>query len=506
MIKKALITKPHYWLSLIFLGIGIAGVFHHELWLDESHHWLLARDSNSLTHLIQNTRYEGHPLLWSLLLFVITRFTTDPIWMQFFHVGIAALAVFVFLRKSPFPIVFKILFILGYFVLYEYTLISRNYALCMLFLFLICGLYPAREKSAFKIHFLLVLLALSHALGVVIAAAFFLMLWYENFMKYRLKIPKKLWAFGLVFSIGIFWSISQILPPSDTIFFDRIEDVSLFKRASSSLIAFAKGLIFIPDFRTLNFWNSYLITALSKTLGGIIAISCLLLPYFLFKKNKNILLYIYAGIFGGSLFFFVTQLVGARYHGMLYLLFITALWAFQYQNGQTKVLFGTEKRGNLKRNLVYGVLIIQLITGVIVYSLDWKLPFTNSKQVVDFLKKEGLSERVVATKACDGTAISAYLERPIYFTSSQKYESFCVWGRPESKLFSSKAETISALENLVSANDESVIFISYQAFFGSEKTAKPQRLNERIGCKLLKKFETSIVRKGSYYVYEISSL
>lgn len=34
-------------LTLVYFVISLIGIQHHELWLDESHHWLLARDSGS---------------------------------------------------------------------------------------------------------------------------------------------------------------------------------------------------------------------------------------------------------------------------------------------------------------------------------------------------------------------------------------------------------------------------------------------------------------------------
>ena len=50
----------------------------HEMWRDELQAWLLARDSISITELFQNLKYEGHPGLWHLLLYPLTRISTIP--------------------------------------------------------------------------------------------------------------------------------------------------------------------------------------------------------------------------------------------------------------------------------------------------------------------------------------------------------------------------------------------------------------------------------------------
>src|SRR6185369_17729739 len=81
----------------LFALLGIAGVTHHELWLDEAHHWMLAAYSGSLRELLSNARYDGHPPLWHVLLFVLGRFTTAPLAMQLLHVAISTAGVLLFL-------------------------------------------------------------------------------------------------------------------------------------------------------------------------------------------------------------------------------------------------------------------------------------------------------------------------------------------------------------------------------------------------------------------------
>ena len=173
-------TKYLIFLSLLYFAISFVGILHHELWIDEAHHWLLARDSNSLFELFQNTRIEGHPLLWSLMLYGITRFTSDLFWMQFLHILISSSIVFVFLKKAPFDWLFKTLFIFGYFMIFEYNLISRNYSLGILFLFLASAIFKNRELKFSLICLYLAIVCNTHLLFSVIAFALFLTLLAEQ--------------------------------------------------------------------------------------------------------------------------------------------------------------------------------------------------------------------------------------------------------------------------------------------------------------------------------------
>ncbi len=149
-------------LTAIYFAVSLDGILHHELWLDEAHHYLLARDSNSFIELVKNTRYEGHPILWNTLLYGITRFSLNPFWMQFLHILISTSVVFIFLRKAPFNWIFKTLFIFGYFMIFEYNVISRNYILGVLFLFLACSVFEKRKENFILLTVLIVVCIMSY--------------------------------------------------------------------------------------------------------------------------------------------------------------------------------------------------------------------------------------------------------------------------------------------------------------------------------------------------------
>lgn len=152
------------------------------------------RDSRSTLELINNTRYEGHPILWNYLLYLITRFSANPFWMQFFHIVISSFVVFIFLKKAPFNWLFKALFIFGYFMLFEYNLISRNYILGVLFLFLAATQFENRKLKFTLICFYLALACNIHLMFSVIAFALFLLLVLKS-IKTKNFITKCFWEF-----------------------------------------------------------------------------------------------------------------------------------------------------------------------------------------------------------------------------------------------------------------------------------------------------------------------
>lgn len=125
----ALVVLVIYALFLAFL------LLRHEPWRDELQAWLIARDSHNLRELWENTRYEGHPLLWHFLLFLAARIWPHPASFQVLHFLVALTVAALLLFRAPFPFGLRLGLIFSYFFLFEYGAISRNYALTALFIF-----------------------------------------------------------------------------------------------------------------------------------------------------------------------------------------------------------------------------------------------------------------------------------------------------------------------------------------------------------------------------------
>jgi hypothetical protein len=62
------------------------------MWRDELQVWMIARHSHSIAELTSLKKYEGQPDAWYLIVYLITRITHRPIWMQLFHGFVASIA------------------------------------------------------------------------------------------------------------------------------------------------------------------------------------------------------------------------------------------------------------------------------------------------------------------------------------------------------------------------------------------------------------------------------
>lgn len=494
-----------YGITLLFFALAFIGVYHHELWLDEAHHWLLARDSNTFLELIKNTRYEGHPVLWNVILYGITRVTLNPIWMQLLHIVIATASVFVFLKRAPFSIVFKLLFIFGYFILFEYTLVSRNYALGLLFILLACTYFNNSKEKLISIAVFLALAANTHAIFLVLSGCTFLVVFWEKIKNQKLQFSKNTLLGFTIYFIGALLAVIQIIPPEDTGFFDAASTVSFSEKIPKAIFPFLKGVFILQDMRLSSFWNTNLLINSSKLVGGCIGILSLSVPLFLFYKNKTIIAYSYFTICCVGLFFYITQLSAARYFGVLYLMIIVGLWLQAYLKADTsRFKISEEILKKIRNTIIYSILFLQSIAGIYAYTMDVKTPFTAAEKTAQFIAENGYKTNVIASQSCSGTAISAYLEKKVYFTKTNSFESFCPWNHPQLNEKQSKEGIISSLEKVLESTQESVIFVSNHPIFSLQEQEKWETPTAKISCNFLQKFEESIINKGTYYVYKIS--
>ncbi|MDD5543416.1 MAG: hypothetical protein PHX83_09595, partial [Acidobacteriia bacterium] len=125
--------------TLVFGVVCLTAILHHEMWRDELDTFVTARDSSSFSSLMDYARFSGHPGLWFVFVYGISRFARNPAAIQLLNLVFALGAIYVFSCFSPFPRWLKVLFAFGYFPLYEYGVISREYCLGMLLVFLLCA-------------------------------------------------------------------------------------------------------------------------------------------------------------------------------------------------------------------------------------------------------------------------------------------------------------------------------------------------------------------------------
>jgi hypothetical protein len=154
-------------LFFTLIAVDVIRTLRHSMWRDELQVFMLASSSPSLGDLFLKLKHEAHPGLWHTLVWLLTRVTSDPTWMQVMHIALAIAAWAIIYRWSPFSKAEKILILLSYFLFWEYFVISRSYVLLALIGFAFVALRQHRPGQDFIPWLLLGLLANVHVLGAI---------------------------------------------------------------------------------------------------------------------------------------------------------------------------------------------------------------------------------------------------------------------------------------------------------------------------------------------------
>ena len=470
----------------VYVVIVAVGLYNHELWLDESHHFLIGRDSDSLGALYWNMRYDGHPRLWNFLLYFVTHYISPSyIGMQVLHGCIAAAAAWLFLRYAPFTLLQKVLVLSGYYFVFEYSVISRNYALGILLLFAVCILLRHPRKNILYIGALLFVMSNTHLFFAFAALGVYFYMAME--VGRREWLRGRFLLFTVLFAAGFILVIIQTqTPPDDNYNQLRPEEWLTGQHLSFTAFSLIRGWLPIPQVRGGHFWNSYWINPqhIGGWLRNALFVFFLVYPAFVLRKGPKALVFYYTALVFLLAFFDVTQQAGSRLFGMAYIYFLAASWMADAGMGR----------------VMYAVLILHIGIGVIALEQDLTRPFSQSRNTVEYLKGHHLADSTIVVDGYEcGPMISAYLGRKVYSITQGAEYSYLNWTIPDwPSPRPSLSQEITRSPYLQSL-DRYTLVSSRQL-----DTATVQVGDKKFRIKAIKEFLNSI-RKEDYYVYQVSA-
>jgi hypothetical protein len=495
-------------LTVVFLSAGLISILHHEMWRDEMQAWLIARDSSSIGELFENLRYEGHPALWHLGLYALSRFTRDPTAIQFFHLALAAATTYTFARFSPFTRVQKILFAFGYFPFYEYAVISRNYALGILCIFSFCALFPTRSKGYIPLAVALFFLANTSVYGLMVAVVMGFTLMLDRLLEKGTVSPREGGRLDLVTSLGIFATgiaiaVIQINQSANSQLHSGLLTTLDGERLVATLTAVWRSYVPIPNVFTLHFWNTnILMSGPLKLPGEVCAVLslALVLAALLLLSRRPVALGLYlAGTVGLLTFTYVTDLgllaIGSlRHHGHLFVLFLASLWIGAYYpdsrwpDGFMRRL--TDVFRHYEGRFVVAMLSVHLVAATVAVAADLVQPFSASKDVSRFIENQQLEALpIVGSRDSAASPVAGFLDRKIYYPESSRFGSFVVWNRERRRV--DPRQLLRHVRHLLSIEPEVLLVLNYELDIRAPDLSVVELSN----------FNHSIVADEHYHLY-----
>lgn len=475
---------------VVVLGVV---VFNHEMWRDELQAWMIVRDSPTLAAMFANLSVEGHPSLWYLLLFPITRLTKDPLSMQMLNLVLAAAAVFVFVRFSPFTRLQKLLFAFSYYPLYEYGAISRNYAVGLLLAFAFCAMYPKRDRILIPIAAVLFLLADSSAYGFIIAACL------AFFLAFSLISDKKpvsrgtLAAAAAIVLLGVGLSAYQMMPKGGETGL-RVMLPLNFDTARSTVATFAASFALFPDIshqwfyiqkpQIVNVWQSILAIPLFLYIASVLS-----------PKKRVMLLFIGAILAMLAFRTFGYFTFALRHHGHMFVMFIVCMWLANYQEGKPAGSSFIQKLSGSGAKFLTAVLVIQLIGGIAAAQRDIRQVYSPAKTAAQVIKANGLEDvPIVGGPEFSVSAVSGYLNKEIYYIGSNRTGTFVVWSKGLTPVIDEEDVT-ATLDRLESEKKQRMLLV-----LGFDMGREPMEF-PAYTITLLGRSPTGMVKDETYWAY-----
>jgi len=425
-------------ITIIFLFLSIILIIHHELWFDEVRAWVIGASSNSLKEFVNYMRdSEGHPYTWSALLYFIYHFVTNKVEIiKILHLIISVSSCFLFLKFAPFNKIVKTIFVFGYFPFYEYSIISRNYALGILLIFIFCILYKEKYKNIIPLAITLFLIGQANIFSFVISIVLFLMLVSDSIID-RKEIFNTKFKFSFSFlillflgsAVFLFWQLgSQAIqgstwgPSLSTLFNKSSSEVTQSIYSASSCIISA--ILPLPEIK-INFWGSNFILSeilnFNKTAIILLALILLILPILSIRKRK-ILFYI-LGIILILLIPIFIPMGKLRHYGHVFIFIIAILWISENEKRDEYLLDKEKFLKTFLNTFLITILLVSLSGSFIAFYMDFRYPFSVQKQVSQYIKNNfNLEDTIIAGyKDVDSTVVASYLNQKIYYPQTDEY-------------------------------------------------------------------------------------
>lgn len=448
-------------LSVVYLLTLLPRIFAHVMWRDEWQAWLLAVDgSPTFGELVHRLGYEGHPMAWHILLWLSGSIWPDANAMKGIHALIATGTVFLVAAFAPGNRLTRLLICLGYFLVFEYAVISRNYGLGVLLLIGFAAIRTVRPSAMVGPAILLSMACQANVYAVIIVLALSMWTLQDWINRCRPAPQRFLVAAGIVMA-GVCIAGWQLIGSPDREFSVAEFNPSL-NRWMATVQGFWSTFVPLPAFRR-DWWNSNLLESWINPYTRPYPLVCLGLlllvaSVFLFPSRQGVRAFWVQGTLGLIAFGTLFYPGYLRHQGHFYVLLLLAWWL-----GNAGA-WPTESMSSLRRIAFLCLFALQAAGGVIVSALDCMMPFTAAREVARFLDARHPNAAVIGHIDYACTPIAGLRGQSIYYPMSGKWGTYVIWHKGRQWLVA--PETYNALAQEILRREpgrEVVVILSYDA-------------------------------------------
>jgi hypothetical protein len=477
-------------LMLPFLILFYVQLVHHQLWRDEINAWGVVVTSTSLRDLLRNVHYEAHPALWYLLLYPMSKFTHAPWMLKLVEACIGTGIYLALALTSPLRKAEQLLVYCSFYVLFEYTVMSRMYGL--MFLFALIYLH-GRLKYPYRLvrnTLWLGLIANTDVTGMILSGGLLLEYWIDQ-RAYGERFDKYLRA-GAVYLGMVALSAATLWPAKDISWrttgraFEHLHDKSHLLHAVLSYLS----LPWFPIHRYFprNFWDaqaqahpSVYLALLPVTVGVMV---------WVFRKRPRMLLMLGAIAIVGTAFTHLVYLGSLRHFGIMFIAFLFGIWILRY-------------RHEFVSKIAYVLLALSALSGAAAACGQWLHPFADDAAAAAWMRQHGLENAsLIGTPDTHVVGLAEMLQRPMYFLDCSCVDTYMKFSARRDN-FDPKVEVPARLERAVHDLHAPVMVLAMnRPFTDAEQQQLSQALIETVP---LAQFTEGDIVDEHFFLYKVGA-
>lgn len=407
-----------WWRHVVVAAFSLTAALvlsRHEMWMDELNPWLIARDAHSLSQLRFNMRFEPHPPLWYVVLYALTRFTSDPVAMQVLHGLIATASVAVVAYCAPFRRIDIILLAFSYYFVFEFCAISRGYSLGVLFVLIACVLASSSRPRPIAIAIALGLAANTSAYGLIVAIAVAV----AAAPTLRPAGWRRLTAAAAILAGGVAIATAFLLPSPENVYGADRHLRWQVTRIDQTVRLISDALFPLPNVAARSPWNSNLVEAVMRTVPMVghyipLLLSVAVIAAALIHLRGRFALR--AALVAGTIMvlslIYVEYTGGYRHHGHIFVVLLAVMWLHM----------ASRSRLTPSPEWFTAILAAQMFAGVYFVSADVARPFSDSRLIAHYLSAQPHTMPIISAQPTllnyEGPELAAYLRRHIYYATA----------------------------------------------------------------------------------------
>ncbi len=397
---------------LAYSGVVLFTVRYHEKWADEAQAWLLARDLDLKTLFFHELRYEGHPGLWHMILWLSQRIFHAPYGaISYIGVTFAVAGAALLIFKAPFPWYLRWPLAFTYSFVYQYAVIARPYTLLPLLCFAVAIFFPDVEHPI-KITIVLALMANLILHGAILAACFgllFLVQGAKSWARFDQSVRTQYLVCAALMVCVCLFLVATLRPTPDVEELVVKREVAQMSPAAKQQMNIASSGAKFEAIVSGAFLDFFLPSALCVLLAG----------YWCFTRRRFL---VFALPVGSMIAVYSVIHGAAHHHGTATVAAVTALWIAwptpQEQNCGT-VRERWQLRGMTAILLIFCA--VNIWDAVVVIRREVLYPYSGAADAAQYLRSVGADRGPIFGFLFGVVAVQAYFDHNIFANMPTAY-------------------------------------------------------------------------------------